>query len=95
MPAIDLTPPLICDKITPPVFPTLPSGVSFDAALPNPSFPFSARLCCKVLQFDVGSLIPPISLGISVPIPYVIALNTLIGQMNAYMAAIPMICPRE
>lgn len=93
MSTIDVTPPLICDEMDIPALPTLPEGISLDAALPGIGTEFSARLCCKIFQVPIA--LPPIDLGISIQLPLVVALNGLIKQLNAYRAQIPMICPRE
>lgn len=94
MPEIDVTPPGICDPMAPAPLPVLPDGFSIDGALPSPGTVFDIRLCCKIFQLPVG-LAPPISLGIAVPIPFVLALNTAIRTINTYVRALPMRCPKE
>lgn len=93
MPAIDLTPPLICDPITLPALPTVPTGVSFGVELPGFAEVFSARLCCKIFQLPIA--LPPVDLGISVSAPILIALDQLIGVINSYRSLLPMACARE
>lgn len=94
MPAIDLTPPGICDPMTLPAIPPLPTGISLSVPLPGIATVFSARLCCKIFQLPV-SLTPPISLGLGVVLPFAVVINTLTAQLNAYMRALPLRCPRE
>lgn len=94
MPAIDLTPPAICDPMDLPVIPPVPTGINFDVALPGTGVDFSARLCCKVFQLPVG-LTPPISLGLGAVLPLAILLNTLTGRINGFLRTLPMLCPRE
>lgn len=94
MPAIDVTPPLICDPMVLPPIPTLPSGYSIGTAIPpiiGP--PFSVRLCCKVVQFTPKT--PPIALGIGVNVALLQALNTAIGVVNTYVRALAVRCPKE
>lgn len=93
MPSVDLTPPRICDTMTLPPIPAVPNGVSFDIPLPGIGTVFSARLCCKVFQLPVG--LPPIDLGITISLPLIVALDSLIDVINAYRSLLPMSCPRE
>lgn len=93
MPAIDISPPFICSPMTVPPIPVLPSGFSLAAAIPGIGHVFDVKLCCKIFQLPIG--LPPIPLGISVSLPLIAALNSCIGIVNAYLDAIPLLCPRE
>lgn len=92
MPAIDLTPPGICDPMPLPPLPPLPTGISFSVGLPGPDL--SVRLCCKIFQLPNG-LSPPISLGLGVVLPLAVTINAMTSQINKYLRALPMRCPRE
>lgn len=93
MPIIDISPAPICSQMTLPPFPTLPTGFSIGAAIPGIGHVFDAKLCCKIFQLPVG--LPPISIGVSVSLPFIAALNSMVGVVNAYLDRVPLLCPKE
>lgn len=79
--------------MTIPPIPTLPAGLTFAFPLPGIATVFDIKLCCKVFQFPVGAVLPPI--GITLSSPIITSLNVLIKQINGYFDLLPVLCPRE
>jgi hypothetical protein len=72
--------------------PELPTGISIAPALP--AHTFDTELCCKLLPWAdnlPAAQLPP---GIINP-AVMVAINTIIQQVQSYIDRIPLRCPRE
>jgi hypothetical protein len=82
---------MACIDMPHPVLPTLPGGLSVGFTLPGASF--DPKLCCKVLQFS--AVLPPTPFAIPLNPGTIAAINAFIGEIQTFIDAIAVPCPKE
>ena len=74
-----------------PPFPTPPLPGFAITAPPLPPFP-GVDLCCKLDPFAIP--VPPISFGVAVPASVLATINAAEEQIETYLSALPLKCPK-